>query len=66
MLEKGYSVDFTKGIIKFDNKINNGVLITIDFEFDVPVRFDTDHLDMQVDNFAACSWNNIPLVEIRV
>lgn len=62
----GYSVDFATGIVKFDERLSNGAILTADFEFDVPVRFDTDHLDMQVDSFELGSWNNIPLVEIRV
>ncbi|WP_269379107.1 DUF2460 domain-containing protein [Rickettsia hoogstraalii] len=40
--------------------------IRADFEFDVPVRFDTDHLDLSMDSFAIGSWGNIPLVEIRI
>lgn len=65
-LEHGYSVDFTTGIVTFNLAPRSGEEITADFEFDVPVRFDTDHLDLSMDSFAVGSWGNIPLVEIRI
>jgi uncharacterized protein (TIGR02217 family) len=64
--EQGLLVDFTTGIVIFERFPRQGEQITADFEFDVPVRFDTDQLDLSIDNFAVGSWNNIPLVEIRI
>lgn len=61
-----YSIDFTTGIVSFDSSISQGERITADFEFDVPVRFDTDQLDLSLDSFACGSWQNIPLIEIRL
>ena len=40
--------------------------ITAGFEFDVPVRFDTDHLDINLTSFAAGEIPAIPLVEVRL
>lgn len=65
-LENGFNIDFTTGIITFSLAPRNSEEITADFEFDVPVRFDTDHLDLSMDSFAIGSWGNIPLVEIRI
>ena len=42
-----------------------GVAITAGFEFDVPVRFDTDALDVTLDLERLGSITSIPLVEIR-
>ena len=42
-----------------------GVVVTADFEFDVPVRFDTDHLDPSIDDFGTRSWESITLVELK-
>ena len=64
--EEEYSIDFTTGIVSFDSSISQGERITADFEFDVPVRFDTDQLDLSLDSFACGSWQNIPLIEIRL
>ncbi|HDR28691.1 DUF2460 domain-containing protein, partial [Rhodovulum sp.] len=38
----GWSVDTTTGVLNFDTAPASGVAITAGFEFDVPVRFDTD------------------------
>jgi len=40
--------------------------ITADFQFDVPVRFDTDRLSATIDSYGSNSWRDIPIVEIRV
>ncbi len=58
----GWSVDTATGII---TTALTGTL-TVDYEFDVPVRFDTDELALSMDSFNAGSWNNIPLIEVRV
>lgn len=61
-----YSVDYTTGVVSFTEPPAVGVIITADFEFDVPVRFDTDELQISLDSFNSGSWNSIPLIEIRV
>jgi len=61
-----YSVDHTTGIITFEEAPAKGKIILADFEFDVPVRFDTDELQLSLDNFNSGSWNSISLVEIRL
>lgn len=43
-----------------------GASITAGFLFDVPVRFDTDYLELDLSAFAAGSAPQIPLIEIRV
>ena len=40
--------------------------VTAGFLFDVPVRFDTDYLEVDLSAFAAGSVPRIPLVEIKV
>jgi len=64
--EEGINIDFTTGIVTFEQAPRETEEITADFEFDVPVRFDTDHIDLSMDNFAIGSWGNIPLIEIRI
>jgi uncharacterized protein (TIGR02217 family) len=41
-----------------------GAVVTAGFEFDVPVRFDTDELEIDLSAFAAGEVPKIPLVEI--
>ena len=61
----GWSVDTTTGIVSFTSPPANAVNITADFEFDVPVRFDTDSLSARIDDFGMYSWDAIPLIEVR-
>jgi uncharacterized protein (TIGR02217 family) len=61
----GYSVNYTTGIVTFTVAPGAGVVVTADFEFDVPVRFDIDHLDPSIDDFGTRSWEGITLVELK-
>ena len=61
----GWSVSTSTGLITFTTAPAAGVVITAGFEFDVPVRFDTDALDVTLDLERLGSITSIPLVEIR-
>lgn len=61
----GWSMSTTTGLITFTTAPAAGVAITAGFEFDVPVRFDTDALDVTLDLERLGSITSIPLVEIR-
>jgi uncharacterized protein (TIGR02217 family) len=61
----GWSVDTTTGVVTFSAAPGSGVAITASFEFDVPVRFDTDVLDVTLDLERLGSITSIPLIEIR-
>lgn len=61
----GWSVDNANGSITFAAAPGAGVAITAGFEFDVPVRFDTDTLDVTLDLERLGSITSIPLLEIR-
>ena len=60
-----FTVDENIGLITFDSAPASGVLITAGFEFDVPVRFDTDHLNVSLESFGAGSAVHVPLIEIK-
>lgn len=61
----GWSVSTTTGLITFTTAPATGIAITAGFEFDVPVRFDTDALDVTLDLERLGSITSIPLLEIR-
>jgi uncharacterized protein (TIGR02217 family) len=42
-----------------------GAVVTAGFEFDVPVRFDTDRLEISLSGFQHGAIPNIPVVEVR-
>jgi len=54
------------GTIAFASPPPSGAQITAGFEFDTPVRFDTDRLDIGLAGFKAGEIPSIPIVEIRV
>lgn len=62
----GVSVDVTTGRVTFSTAPAAGQIITASFQFDVPVRFDTDRLSASLDAYGIHSWLDIPLVEVRL
>lgn len=63
-----FAVDPTTGLVTFlpGHIPDAGEAVTAGFLFDVPVRFDTDYLEVDLSAFAAGAIPKIPLVEIRV
>ncbi len=61
-----YEVDDTTGIVSFVHAPAETTTITAGFEFDVPVRFDTDRIQTSVASFQAGTVPNVPIVEVRV
>ncbi|MDW4496810.1 DUF2460 domain-containing protein [Sulfitobacter sp. D35] len=61
-----YSVDFAKGIVSFSAPPDSGMLVWAGYEFDVPVRFDTDGIQTSVASFQAGEVPNVPIAEVRV
>lgn len=61
-----YTFDTATGLVTFGFPPDAGVPVTAGFEFDVPVRFDTDHIQTSVASFKAGTVPNVPIVEVRV
>lgn len=61
-----FSVDATTGLITFAVPPGAGAAITAGFEFDTPVRFDIDRLDVSLESFDAARVVAFPLIEVRV
>jgi uncharacterized protein (TIGR02217 family) len=64
--QSGFTLDPAAGLVTFATAPAAGAAITAGFEFDVPVRFDTDTLSINLANFRAGEIPSIPLVEIRL
>jgi uncharacterized protein (TIGR02217 family) len=62
-----FTCDATTGIVTFlaGHVPATGAAVTAGFLFDVPVRFDTDYLEVDLSAFAAGAIPKIPLVEIK-
>ena len=61
-----FSVDPTTGLVTLAAAPAAGQAITAGFEFDVPVRFDADRIDMTLESFEAARLTAVPLIEVRV
>jgi uncharacterized protein (TIGR02217 family) len=61
-----YTINNNTGVITFMTAPGNGVIVRAGFEFDVPVRFDTDWLPINLANYEAGEFSDIPLIEVRV
>ena len=63
-----FIVDPATGIVTFvpGKEPAAGVQVSAGFTFDVPVRFDTDELKIDLTSFEAGQIQSIPVVEIRI
>ncbi|MEO5619745.1 MAG: DUF2460 domain-containing protein [Cypionkella sp.] len=61
-----YTVNPETGEITFAVPPDITALVTAGYEFDVPVRFDTDRLQTSVASFRAGELPNVPIVEVRL
>lgn len=61
-----YTLDITVGLITFASAPDIGAIVSAGFEFDVPVRFDTDRIQTSVASFNAGDLPNIPIIEVRL
>ena len=67
-LEPGdFSVDHSTGLVTIAEAATPapGAVVTAGFEFDIPVRFDTDRIEISLAAFKAGSVPSVPLLEIK-
>jgi uncharacterized protein (TIGR02217 family) len=67
-----WTVDPTTGIVTFSVNLTAGQIITADFQFDYPVRFDMDDCQAVIeesdiaDGAGLVTWAGVQLVEVRL
>ena len=61
-----YEVDLTTGRVTLAEAPTIGLEVTAGFEFDVPVRFDTDRIATSVASFQAGEVPRVPVLELRI
>lgn len=61
-----FEVDTSTGMVTFATPPSVGAQVTAGFEFDVPVRFDTDRIETSLASFQAGDAPSVPVVEVRV
>lgn len=61
----GWTLDAAAGLVTLAQAPEAGAAVTAGFEFDVPVRFDTAQIRVQVSTFQAGQVPSVPVVELR-
>jgi uncharacterized protein (TIGR02217 family) len=60
-----WTLDALAGTVTFAAPPEPGAPVTAGFEFDVPVRFDTPRIAVQVSSFRAGEAPSVPVIEVR-
>ena len=62
-----YAVDYATGLVTIAPGATPapGAVVTAGYKFDIPVRFDTDRIEISLAAFKAGSVPTVPLVEIK-
>ena len=61
-----FSVDVNSGLVTFVTPPDIDAQVSAGFEFDVPVRFDTDRIITSVASFQAGEVPDVPVIEVRL
>ena len=61
-----FTVDGATGAVSFAAPPNAGAVLTAGFEFHVPVRFNTDRIEVNLAAFEAGEIPSIPIIEVRI
>lgn len=61
-----FTVDTATGLVSFAAPPAAGQDVTAGYEFDVPVRFDTDRINISIASFQAGEVPDVPVIEVRV
>ena len=64
-MEEGWVVDYTTGKLTLAEPLPANIGIVATFDFDVPVRFDTDAMAANYEYFKAYGWTDIPVIELK-
>ena len=61
-----FAVDAVTGEVVLGAAPATGAAVTAGFEFDTPVRFDADRIEITLESFGAGRLVAVPLIEVRV
>ena len=61
-----FACDYETGLVTLNDAPASGAMVTAGFEFDVPVRFDSDRIETSVASFNVGEIPSVPVVEVRV
>lgn len=58
-------IDYNTGVVTFRDAPLSGQHIYASFQFDIPARFNTDSMNLSIDDYGVHSWKNISIIEIK-
>ena len=61
-----FAVNSVTGVVTLESAPRAGARVTAGFEFDVPARFDTDLIEVNLAAFQAGEIPSIPIIEVRL
>ncbi len=61
----GWTVNEATGLLTFASPPAGGVTVKASFDFDVPVRFDTDYLPVTLSDYGVAAVRELSCVEVR-
>ncbi len=61
-----YHLDHQNGVVTLNTALARGEVLTAGFHFYVPVRFDTDDLEVQLNSFDTGILPSVPLLEVKL
>ncbi|HZV83824.1 MAG TPA: DUF2460 domain-containing protein [Brevundimonas sp.] len=64
--DAAFDIDEAVGSVTLTAAPALGAVVTAGFEYDVPVRFDTDRIEVTLESFDAGRMAAAPLIEVRV
>lgn len=65
-MTEGQDFSVVDGVVAFSTAPGVGTAVTAGFEFHVPVRFDTDRIEINLAAYEAGEVPSIPIVEVRI
>lgn len=64
LLESDFTLNALTGVVTLSAPLGSGDTLTAGFQFDTIVRFDTDFLDLTLEDFGAAQLRDLPMVEV--
>ena len=61
-----WSVDVATGVVTFAVAPATGAVLKAGFQFDTPVRFDADRIEVTLESFGVGRMVAMPLIEVRI
>ena len=66
LVSTAFEVNAGSGLLTLDAAPASGAPVTAGFQFDTPVRFDADRIEVTLESFGAGRMAAMPLIEVRV